>query len=256
MKKTLLLAGLLLVVLAPMALAAESLCTTAGCGVDIAWGSECYTTALNSTIKTFACNTNTGNAAMCLSFVMDTDLPDFEGVDMFLYGQTAAATVPAWWQMATGECRGNNVLTTNNVYGGSGCVDIFGGSSSGGLVFYDGANTNPFGLAANRDRCEVLWAVGTPLDCPPSQENFVANVKFTYANTGGTGACAGCSTDHVWAFQLCQVAGQGGTTVDLDKPCAGGNQCLWWQHQNGALPCAPPVPAKSTTWGEVKSLYR
>jgi hypothetical protein len=43
-------------------------------------------------------------------------------------------------------------------------------------------------------------------------------------------------------------------TLYLDAPYTNGNQCLSWQ--TSTLPCAKPVPARNTTWGQVKSLYR
>jgi hypothetical protein len=40
----------------------------------------------------------------------------------------------------------------------------------------------------------------------------------------------------------------------LQEPLTDGNQILKWQHST--LICEAPLPARNSTWGQVKSLYR
>ncbi len=262
MKKMLLLASLLLIAAVP-ALAVESICNDPACGVDLGWaastlGGDCQQYAGLAQTKTFACAVNTGGNLLVVGFQLAAPIQCI-GLDVFLYGMTNAATVPPWWQMGAGECRAAS-LTVNNVFGGdgSGCQDAFGGLSSGGLAgFFDGANPSPFNLPANRDRMEVVWAVPTnqPSALSAGVEYFATNIKIMNTNTT---TCTGCLSGHIWALSLVQVADEF-NMVDLDKPFVNGaytgQQCVYWQN-NTSLPCAAPVPAKSSTWGQIKSLYR
>ena len=82
MKKTLLLTSLLLALTVSVALAG---------GVNLAWGTVCYTEAADlgaAQASTFACTTNgsAGNRQLTASFVLNSELADMVGSEMLIEG--------------------------------------------------------------------------------------------------------------------------------------------------------------------------
>ena len=186
MKKTLLLTGILLALMAPMALAG---------GVNINWGSGCWSDGTPLNDLAYACNKNTGSATMTCSFAVSDTMPEFVGIELQLEGQTETATVPAWWQMQAGGCRPTAISTSANFLTAPqvGCFDMWNNQAAGGLAIYD------WGLlwgGNNRTHILVVYAVpaDTPIPLDMGVEYYAAQVLISYAKTVGSGSCAGCLT--------------------------------------------------------------
>ncbi len=252
MKKSLLLAGLLLVLVAPMAMAG---------GANITWGDGCWSD-LQVNLQTFACNNNSTSLRfrMGVSAMIDTDMPDFLGVGIYLEGKTSVATMPDWWMLDSGQCRNQTANPSfTEAFAGTltNCADLFGGGGGGGVGAYIDYLTPASGYDANRAQLNAAWSVPDPMDFPPAQEFLIGEFIINAYKTLGATACAGCATPMTWGYHHVLVSGNSGD-VYLGDPIAtspaGGNSCLYWQAQ--VVPCAAPVPAKNTTWGQVKSLYR
>jgi len=253
MKKALLLTGLLLVLVAPLSMAA-----TTG-GVSLNWGVNCWGDGPQVSLMTFACasNTSPANWRMTASFKFDTDVPDFINWEEQIMGVSELGALPDWWLLsAPGTCRTtiSNVFANSQAYLGSGadCLDPIGGV--GTLI--GGTNYVYFvpGVQVQIQAANTLLA-GVPV--VGGTENFISTIVIKNGKTVGTGACAGCSAGFVFGFYQFRtdpVASEG--TIRLTTPYAGGNQCLTWQHSFTGQPCNTPVPARNTTWGQVKSLYR
>jgi hypothetical protein len=245
MKKTLLFAGLLLALTASVAMAA---------GVGVSWKNFCWGETGSSSNLTWACNTNSNvNIRMTTSFKLDTPMPTFGAVGVYMEGMTEAAAVPDWWKLGdatTSDCRNGTILsmsTDGTVLangGGDVCLDVWGGIGYGGVGLYS--------WDGNRMHMNGVWAVGAGIPIAANTEYFAVQFRVTGARTVGT--CTGCLTPAIWGLQKISVEGFGGDIRPLDMPYAGGNACLTWQ--SSTLPCAAPVPARNTTWGQVKSLYR
>ncbi len=260
MKRTLLLTGLLLLLGVSLASAA---------GVNINWGVECYGDAPAASL-TWACGSNlyasslpgaggSNTIAITMSYALPYPKTNVVASDIYLEGVSDNETdpVPAWWQMNDGECRGNpnvvGVITLSGVYAGSSggppaCFDYYQGTGGGGLGLYSDEGS--------RTHINGTWAVPDPLgEVPANQETYAATYRIKTAKTFGTGACAGCTTPWTWAFNYTQIAFQNEqVSLQLGDPIPGGNQCLSWN--GGAHVCGPPLPARATTWGQIKSLYR
>ncbi len=233
-------------------------------GVNINWGLECYGDAPMNDLA-WACNSNdygvslpgAGGAntiAITCSFALPATKTNVVAYDFYLEGVTnyGIPVIPDWWKLGDNECRGiPNVVgpvTLTTTYGGSGpCVDYFQGTGYGGAGLYSDEG--------NRAHLNGVWAIGDPLGVVPAdQETFAGTFKFKTARTVGTPSCEGCSTPFVWALNYIQVAFQGEwfAPLQIGNPIA--NQCLTW---NGAVPTpCYLIPARTTTWGQVKSLYR
>jgi len=246
MKKALLLTGLLLVLVAPLATAA---------GVNLNWGSLCWGDVAASNLKTFACATNaTSNTfKMTASFVVADLMPDYANVATYIKGVSETGIIPDWWRLATGDCRNATgvYVAAQPAYPGNVelCADMFGGTGQGG----GGWGYLDAGTLVEQS----VYAVAAPgVELPADLETFACTFTIKNLKTVGTGSCAGCLTGMVFGLHHVTVGGAVSSPVMLTTPVVGGNQCLVWQHDFPGQPCNAPVPARNTTWGQVKSLYR
>ncbi|MDM8008392.1 MAG: hypothetical protein QUV05_19825 [Phycisphaerae bacterium] len=244
MKKALLFAGLLLALTASVAMAA---------GVSVSWKNFCWGEEGSSTDLTWACTTNINtNIRMTTSFKLDADMPDFVAAEIYMEGMVQDAVVPDWWELGdatTADCRNGTILSASadgTVLangGGDICFDPWQGGGAGGigLYSYDG----------NRMHLNAVWASATEIPLLANTEYFALQFRISGLRTVGT--CPGCLVPAIWGLTKIGVC-MPMATIYLDAPYLGGNQCLTWQ--SSTLPCAAPVPARNTTWGQVKSLYR
>ena len=243
MRKTPLFTGVLLALLAPMALAG---------GININWGAGCWSDGTPLNDLAFACNTNTGSATMTCSFAIYQDQSQFVGIELDLEGLTEPSTVPVWWQMGEGDCRYGAVSSSANFLSAPqvGCVDMWQNRASGGLAFY---GWGPLWGGNNRAHMLVVHAVSIENAIPLTAgvEYYAAQVFISYQKSVGSGACAGCVDQMVWFFYSMKAAELTQYEV-LMEPIPEGNTCLMWQHS--FFSCS--VPTRNTTWGQVKSLYQ
>jgi len=253
MKKALLLTGLLLLV-ASLAMAAPT------GGFSLNWGTNCWGDGPQLSVMTFACasNSSPANWRMTASFKLDTGVTDWINWDEKIMAVSETGTIPDWWLLsAPGTCRTtiSNVFLNSQGYVGNGadCQDQFGGA--GTMI---GATNYAYlvpGVQVQIQAANTLLA-GVPFDA--GLEQFVSMITIKNGKTVGTGSCAGCATGMVFGFYELKL-GYENSPADpskLSTPYVGGNQCLTWQHGWTGQPCNAPVPARNTTWGQVKSLYR
>jgi hypothetical protein len=245
MKRAILLAALLLVVAAPMAMAA---------GSNISWATVCWTQSPIS-LQTFACNVNSSTAAyqwpLTLSFKIDSEMTDMVGIEFTLEGQSEATDMPDWWKVgdAVTDCRVNMMTFASDMTGVADetCVDWTAGQAF-----------NVFGYTWDTNRGHIIAGTAisadVPFDMMGDVEYYAGQFKLKNSKTVGTGACTGCGLGYVIGNTLLTIAGLSGRRDDLYEPLAGGNQCLWWQ--NTTVPCNGVPTRPSITWGQVKNLYR
>jgi len=259
MKKTLLIAGALLALMAPMASAAGY--------INLAWGN--CAAAGGALDDNFACNSNAGATPVHImvgSFGPPMTLGKFNGHAGVVDIQTASPTLLPWWQLAYHPvapiaCRNKLAgpsddamsVDYNFVTGPFGCFDPWGGGASGGSGIDE--------TAANRLRVRTVCAIGVPESlyiADPDDlpiEYYVFKIVMTNANTIGTGACAGCTDPACIVFnslKLTQPAGVGDFIITT-----GPQQYVAWKHGViGGLGCPAATPTQKATWGSVKALYR
>ena len=244
MKKTLLLVALLV---------AASVTVASAAGINLSWGNKCFADGEVSSLN-WACTNNTFTGAkMTCSFAIAASKTNFVATDLYLEAVTndAGTLIPDWWKLGAGECRANNIgiVTDASIATGGGCVDPWGSGTVGG------GGIGLYSDDTNRAHLNASWASPDPIALDGGVETFAAQFKVLAAKTTGTGACAGCLTPLTWALNYIQVAYQGEASSEvLSTPIAGGVQCL--TYQGGTAPCSRPVPARNSTWGQVKSLYR
>jgi hypothetical protein len=240
MKKTLLLAGVLLALTASTAMAA---------GVSVSWGNYCWGDAGSSSNMTWACNSNTNNnIRMTVSFKLDAAMPNFVGAGVYMEGMTESVEVPDWWKMgevSTGDCRAGLISTASDysVLAAPNCLNSFGDNTpSGGVGLYS--------WNGNLTHVNAAWATAAENSLDADVEYFVVQFRISASKTVGT--CTGCLIPAIWGLYEVDVATPT-TEVHLKDAFTGGNQCLTWQ--SSTLGCGL-VPSRNTTWGQIKSLYR
>jgi hypothetical protein len=244
MKKTLLLAGLLLALTATVAMAG---------GVNVSWMNFCWGDEGSTNNLTWACSSNSNaNIRMTCSFIVDETRTDFGGAGIYMEGMSEAVSVPDWWKTGDGDCR-NNAISSYSDYSVL-PADIDGGVCS----FAFGENTPSGGLGAmlwsgNRMQANAAWATAVDNTLNAATQYFICQFRVSATGTFN-GVCTGCTSPVVWALNKVNVGYFGLLDpVTLDMVIPGGNQCLAWQ--SSTLSCGL-VPARNTTWGQVKNLYR
>jgi hypothetical protein len=248
MKKTLLMTGALLALTCGLAFAGPG-------GLSLAWLDCDGGGAGGAHNRVFACNTNTGGGHILVgSFVASSYLVRVTGFASVMDAQAATPGAQDWWQMRTGGCRGTAAMTSNFDFTGGPftCLDYWQGGAIGGHQ----VNT-PVG---NRNR--ILATAALPAmdsrigPIPEGTEVYCLKLTMNNSKTVGLGACAGCTTP------VCIVLNQIFVTNEPGNPA--GNKTITfpiantatWQGGISGEECLAATPAKNSTWGQVKSLYR
>jgi hypothetical protein len=245
MKKTLLMACALVALTAGVAAAAAG-------GVNLGWN-DCG--GLPATLdQTFLCNTNTGAHTLVGSFVAPSCVNAMSANEIVMDVQSTGSALPAWWSMRTGGCRTAASCAGNFDFtlGPPTCTDYWMAGAIGSLqenapVGNRARILGVFALPAGDTRITSI-AAGTEV------YSFKCNINN--AKTVGLGACAGCGTG------VCIVLNSIKLNQPVTEPC--GSKFLsspavrsfaTWQGGIGG-DCFGATPAKNTTWGSVKALYR
>jgi len=243
MKKIALMAGLLLVVGASMASAA---------GINLSWN-DCGLAGTQN--ATFACNANTGLNTAVASYDPPTGINEFLGISSQVDVTTDAATLPDWWQHGGTFCRGTTGLAISFDFtsGPFTCFDFFGGQAAGGFAYDVGYGSPARGRL--RIQCAVPFDSRAPINA--GTEYYAFKMNLLRAKTTGTGSCAGCTNpacivlNEIQLFQPPEAANDPKLTNPIDR------LFVTWQVPAGGPPgCPQSTPTKSSTWGQVKSLYR
>jgi hypothetical protein len=244
MKKTILMSCTLLALTAGMAFAGAG-------GLNLGWG-DCGGTPATLN-RVFACTTNSGTNTLVASFVAPSCVNQMTANEVVIDIQSTGVALPVWWVMRTGGCRnGSMLLNTDFTTGPFTCTDYWQGGATGGI-----SEDAPVG---NRARIKAVYALpaGSPFITGVAEGTEVYSCKVNVNNlkTTGLGACAGCQTG------VCIVLNSIKINQPVSEPCGGKfisapavRNIATWQGGIGG-DCYAATPAKNTTWGSVKALYR
>lgn len=215
-------------------------------GIGLRWD-DCG--AAGSQVRTFACNTNSGEHTLVASFIADAPIPDVVGVDLRLE-IFSDFTIDDWWQLFNaGGCR--SVQPRVDVVGFPGsCGDFWAGQASGG----GGIGS----YLVDRRRASLLMAWATPQAGPVDDvtEYYALNIRIDNSKTVGDPACAGCSIPKCLYLAVIAIAHgpQGSLSQVIDHSTAvWDSNVAYWQNQP-VLGCY--VPTVNRSWGQIKSMYR
>lgn len=228
--------------------------TATASGFDLRWDACAADAGVAN--KNFACDTDDGSHTMVASFMLAqpiTGLFFAEAViDLIVAGNQP---VPAWWDF--NDCRlfALSADATPDPAAVN-CGDWSGGTGAAVMSSYTSAGTIAPGDSASHRRGTVIAGVNPPgVNVAANTDYFLFNLVLVNSGTLDPGGCAGCSVPVcivLNSIRFADTAFQEITT--LSAPTAPGSNFATWQGGAGAN-CLS-VPAKRTTWGAVKSLYR
>ncbi len=223
-------------------------------GVNFSWSTVCYTEDPVNSI-TFACDSNTAPSSwpMTMSFMVDTEMADFVGVEITVgvaWAPCSVIPLPDWWAIGATGCRSNSVRFSSDktAVGDETCVEWTNGTA------FDLLSVDSYNRALVKILTGEAIDASTPYDLQPGVEYYAGTLQLMNNKSAGPGACLGCDLGVGLSLSI-TAAGLDGRRDDLYDTLAGGNQCLEWNHPLSP-PCGLCAPARNTTWGAVKSLYR
>lgn len=232
-------------------LLAASVSTAAAEGVNLAWN-DCGTFGQSS--QTFDCLSNTGTPfALIASFVPPPNVNEFLGLAAQIDVSSSTGTLPDWWKHGTSQCRGTSGIgvTANFAALPTSCTDFYNGNAVSGFL-YEVGNAGP-----NRATLKVQTAVPFdnrgPID--PGTEYNAFRVNVQRAKSAAAGACSGCTTPTCLVLNSIQLyqPPEAGYDPVVSGPMHA--DFVTWQSESVAG-CPLSTPAKGSTWGQVKTLYR
>ena len=221
--------------------------------------------------RAFACDTNAGSEVLVFSYDPADEWTDRQGIEALVHIQSSSGVMPSWWQIQSGGCRAGAVLFDPLPGVETSCVDPYEeGLVSGG---YAGFRADAIGPGS--------WVFGVGVAVPaqsvwtitPGNEYFA--FRFVIRNVKTVAGCGGCDVPVCIGFGRANFS----STTDGVNMWAGetgpggGESTVTWQgaYVNGydsyraspssdyaRLDCLhdDSSPARSSTWGAVKALYR
>ena len=165
-----------------------------------------------------------------------------------IYGAPAAWSMTLRGATPAPDCRGAAAFTASPTVAGAQTIPGMTLSVAGSW----------FDLAGPRPRIEVDAGIAPPLAADPAMRYALATLGFDHAHSvtgdGGGTACGGAE------LPFCFVVGTADIyhaapdyTVERATVEPG---VLTWQNADGHVDCLQAVPAKATTWGRLKAIYR
>jgi hypothetical protein len=258
-----------LITLALLALAAPMAMAQTDVTIDLGWvgcrsSSNTTSAALNDvTAAQFDCNNPGALRSLISSFKLsNTAYNVFLGTTVQLDFITGAApNVPDWWDVGTlisddGNCRvGGMVRQAVGTH--SACANPYGSVSQVGAEAFVLGRLGPGTYRFVADHVPV----GGNFQVNPGSGGYAGqHTQMTNANAidelEGTIICAGCSTPACFVLNFMDVAlDYGNGTQVFHAETATFQNYVAWMGGTGSN-CPGAVPTKSSTWGQVKALYR
>ncbi len=223
--------------------------------MNFAWN-DCTDGAAAASDKTFACDSNSGLDVAVVSFIAPEGVTQFMGIAAFFtIRQDPPGSLVPWWQIKGASACRNGAVTVSGDFSGYSACDAGSWQSPpiGGLgpqsIDYPVPGMTTFGVVLGVPLAQVV-----PLQA--EVHYYGCRLVISHAKSVGPGSCGGCDRG------MCVVLDR----IRLDQPAAAGGSIpigvpagqMLLQYQ------APSIytcyfladPAKRSTWGSVKALYR
>jgi hypothetical protein len=208
-------------------------------------------------VKTFACNTSTGNPFLLYaSVIVPADMPQFAAAQVIIDANFNGTSVPSWWQIAAGQCRANavsvsfdpNSFTTN-------CEALWAGASPVSVFAVQ------YGVHGNANGLRLNAAAAVPQDQEISvvadgSELVVCRVAVSRTKTTGADACAGCVTGACLLLGEIKLQQPAALNADYTLTNPAANNFVMWNGYTLYWCGGVWDAARNRTWGQVKGLYR
>ena len=208
-------------------------------GVNIAWDG-CLGDPEAASLKTFACDRNTGVDVLYVSFVPGVSLAGATIVEIALDLRTRSGrSLPSWWDAAgSGACRRAQFGASLQPTSTATCA---GWNPAPDFV------TSRFNFGyPTPDAARLVVTTHASLSVVAGVHYLGCRFALQHVATTGPSACAGCAEPvdiTVSAVRLANLTVEQVLTTPQSKSVA------FWQEDR-------PVPTRLTSWGALKSLYR
>jgi hypothetical protein len=245
--------GVLMLCAQAVGLALAPTPVTAGPGVNFAWHA-CLPEGGAATL-TSSCSSDDGEQIAVGSFVLAHAQNLQVGIEWIIDLQVDGESLPAWWQLFNaGACRQDALALRFDfgAYPQVHCLDPWTRSTGarGGVAAYFTSTTTPPNPWPDPRRARILGGVAS--DTPAALEGGREYLAFELViHSKGTSTCAGCEAGASIVLAEISSVQQEGSRERLQEPVV--DYCL--RFQGGSVPCSV-LPARTVTWGRIKSLYR
>jgi hypothetical protein len=230
-------------------------------GINLSWN-QCAANAASAQDMVFACDDDAAAFIIMGSFVpplAPDSIQQLTGEEAYIDLVSNSGSMPDWWRYETGLCRDGQLLCGTAKGGGqTGCTDYWSTAGAGGFIYRSPAPFPSYGPLPNTARLEQVFARPPATAGPVTafREYYAFRIDITSSHTTGADppTCSGCLTPVCLVFNellLTQPVGFGDHSLTTAST-PGKNMVTW---QGAGANCAL-VPARRTSWGQVKSLYR
>jgi hypothetical protein len=217
----------------------------------------------------FACQSSAGSNVLVISFVPPVDLPGATGLsldlrlvtgtpgvcDCFCPGSCVIDDLPAYWDLTPGGCRPGAISAVAGFPGDGGTSAVENPFLGANIlpqpfaieVGQSGPYSAPVPFTFGRFQAQTALPVGTTVDLLAGHEYYVFAVNLPHANST---RCDGCCRSVGFHPTVTVMLPGGAAQFSGDLS---GAAAFWQGFQ--ATACSA-VPARSWTWGSLKSAYR
>ena len=220
-------------------------------GLSLAWHDCRAPGGGGFALQSFGCTSDIVTLPLFAGFSLDTPVDSVIAMELVLDVAVAAETLPAWWRMEPGQCRAGGWAADASLAGS--CADAWAGD---GTAAAQGWLPGTPGATSNHGRLLVAAVVA-----PGGLVSLDADTPYTACRillrTTGTSLCPGCSVPACLVLNSILIRRQPGASLEevlLGVAESPGSTMVTWQGDDVANCLA--VPARRTTWGAVKALYR
>lgn len=200
--------------------------------------------------RTFACDTNDGSETLYATFTPDTDVPGVASLTTEIDVAIFIQQVPSWWNFGqVGDCR-NNLPISGDVSAGASCRSW---STAPVRAILTGYSIDNFHTGYNVERIRLNLVPAALQSLHAGVEVGLLRMDVPHAPTVGSGACSGCESGlciELYPYVIAYDAARN----ELAGWSIWATAAFW---QGGTHGCEPDVtPARRSSWGAIKSLYR
>ena len=247
-------------------------------GVNLRWD-HCFSDG-GVANKTFACDENELSDLLVCSFELAQTVTNVTNLNLYIDLAAASPTLPDWWELGLNGgslgCRAQSLNGLTAYPLGSPCINWAGpGGGSGGVAAY---NVGSHGPATARIVAGVAVPSQSARTLVPGKEYFAFGFWIDHGNTVGAAACGGCDVpvciflSRLGIFQpgggsiyLEQganlvasqyVTWQNGAPINIQQQCDAPSQTCSTHYTSFDCILGTSTRSRSSTWGQVKTLYR
>ena len=202
----------------------------------------------------FDCSTNAGAFRLCAALQSDTLIAGIIAAELVVDMQAESPDLPDWWLVSLQGCRPNALRPVVTVQPFSPCIDPWSGDAT--PLLQDQVLGSPRGLSS---QSRLLIVVSVPSNSPATLSagavyQLLELQLFAFGTISPPAACTGCPVPVCLVLNSARLVRPAGGVADVMFAPVGASNLATWQSAGG--PTCSAVPARSRTWGSIKSLYR